>query len=210
MNIKKTLFVFFLLIFLPLNVKALNVSTEIIGNKSASHGDTIFYTIIVDQPLNVYKSEIKYDRNVLNLINVNEVNINTTKKKFEVDRSDSIVIDINSEEVSNIVYTLEFKVKNYSKLKNTKLSLKTLIAKTSEENFTSTEDYVDIDIVENNNEGDYEVDDSDNKITLMVNNIKRLLNNYRDNILYISIFINIVMFIILLINFKRKKVDYDF
>lgn len=209
---KKYVSVVLLIIFLiPFNVNAVKLGTQITGNTKLNPGSTVVYTVIVDQPLNNYKAEVIYDRNVLNLVDVNEVNINTTTKKFEVDKSNSIKVNIESDELSNIIYTIEFKVKEQITTKNTQIEVKTLLSKNKDEEFSLDENYIDIDFeYKESDDSEFLVDDGSKKYKKIVNSVVNVLNNYGNPILYGSLALNILLMILLISSIRRKKVDYDF
>lgn len=210
---KKFILIIVLCLFvLPSKGYALSLGTNIIGNEKVKPGENIIYTVILDQALNEYSAEITYDRSVLNLVNVTEVNINTTTKEFLVEKANPIKINIKSEELANIVYKLEFNVKNYVKATDTELSIKTLTAKTIEEEFTPVVAYEKINIVEDDVlfEEDIPSNEEDNYAKTLVNDIKNILNDYANPITYVSIALNIILIIALITNIRRKRVDYDF
>ena len=127
---KKIIFIITLVLILcPVNISALSLGTKIVGNEKIKPGSNIIYTIILDHPLTEYSAEISYDRDALNLVDVKEININTTEKNFEVEKSNPIFIDIKSEDPANIVYTITFDVKNYTKMSSTEIGIKTTIVK---------------------------------------------------------------------------------
>lgn len=205
---KKFILLISLFIIIPMNAYALKLSTVITGIDTVSKGDSIIYTVIVDRPLNNYKAEITYDRDVLNLVDVKEVNINTTTKNFNVEKSDTIVIDINSENLSNIIYTVEFKVKSYIDISDTKFTVKTLSSK-GEFEFTPDENEISLNIIEEEKD-DTEIVTDNKKINALLDDIKKILSNYGNPILYGSLGLNLIFLIALISNIRRKKVDYDF
>ncbi len=203
--------VLLLLIFLvPLNVKAVKLGTQITGNTKLTPGSTVVYTVIVEQQLNNYKAEITYDRDVLNLVDVAEVNINTTTKTFEVDKSDSIKINIESKELCNVIYTLEFKVKEQTTAKTTQVEVKTLLSKNNDEEFSLDENVIDIDFEYEENDDGYIIEDSSKKYKKALNSVINIINNYGNPIMYGSLVLNIILIIIVISSIRRKKVDYDF
>ncbi len=211
---KKYWFIFILLlIIVPFNVNALKLNTKVTGDDSAFNGSKLVYTIIVDQKLTNYKSEIIYDRDVLNLVDIKEINIDTTTKKFNVDKTESVLVTSESEKNANIIYTIEFKVKDLIKVKHTEIEVKTLLAKNSEQEFNLDDVVFDLNISESN-----VVDDStmDNKsidtsyIKGILNSIKSFSNKTGGWLLYGSLILNIILIISLISSLIRKKVDYDF
>lgn len=211
---KKYWFIFILLlIIVPFNVNALKLNTKVTGDDSAFNGSKLVYTIIVDQKLTNYKSEIIYDRDVLNLVDIKEINIDTTTKKFNVDKTESVLVTSESEKNANIIYTIEFKVKDLIKVKQTEIEVKTLLAKNSEQEFNLDDVVFDLNISESN-----VVDDStmDNKsidtsyIKGILNSIKSFSNKTGGWLLYGSLILNIILIISLISSLIRKKVDYDF
>ena len=210
---KKIIFIITLvLIFSPVNIRALSLGTKIVGNEKIKPGSNIIYTVILDHPLTEYSAEISYDWDALNLVDVKEININTTSKKFEVEKSNPILIDIKSEEAANIVYTITFDVKNYTKMSSTEIGIKTTNAKYESEALTSTEAFINPDIVEKDIlfEDREQHQDQQNSISSMLTSVKNILNNYGSPITYGSIVLNIILFISLTVSIVRKKVDYDF
>lgn len=210
---KKIIFIITLVLTLcPINISALSLGTKIVGNEKIKPGSNIIYTVILDHPLTEYSAEISYDRDALNLVDVKEININTTEKNFEVEKSNPILIDIKSEEPANIVYTLTFDVKNYTKMSSTEIGVKTTKAKYESEVLTSTETFINPDIVEKDIlfEDEKQQQEEGNYISNMLTSVKKILNNYGSPITYGSIILNIILFIALTVSIIRKKVDYDF
>ena len=210
---KKIIFIITLVLTLcPINISALSLGTKIVGNEKIKPGSNIIYTVILDHPLTEYSAEISYDRDALNLVDVKEININTTEKNFEVEKSNPILIDIKSEEPANIVYTLSFDVKNYTKMSSTEIGIKTTKAKYESEVLTSTETFINPDIVEKDIlfEDEKQQQEEENYISNMLTSVKKILNNYGSPITYGSIILNIILFIALTVSIIRKKVDYDF
>lgn len=203
----------FVLLVIPFNVKALKLNTKVAGNDTAFNGSKIIYTVIVDQKLTNYKAEIVYDRDVLNLVDVKEVNIDTTTKKFDVDKADSVFITTESEKDSTIIYTVEFKVKDLIKVNQTSIEVKTLLAKNSEQEFNLDDILFDLNISESNEVDDSTIDKSSidtSYLKGLLNRIKSFSNKTGDWLLYGSIILNIILIISLISSLIRKKVDYDF
>ena len=203
----------FVLLVIPFNVKALKLNTKVAGNDTAFNGSKIIYTVIVDQKLTNYKAEIVYDRDVLNLVDVKEVNIDTTTKKFDVDKADSVFITTESEKDSTIIYTVEFKVKDLIKVNQTSIEVKTLLAKNSEQEFNLDDILFDLNISESNEVDDSTIDKSSidtSYLKGLLNRIKSFSNKAGDWLLYGSIILNIILIISLISSLIRKKVDYDF
>lgn len=209
---KKFIFIALVLIMIPINISALSLGTKIVGNEKIKPGSNIIYTVILDHPLTEYSAEISYDRDALNLVSIEEININTTEKKFVVEKSNPILLNINSEMPANIVYTLTFDVKNYTKMSSTELGIKTTKAKYQKEELTSTEAFINPDIVEEDILfQDEEEHKNENKyISNVLTNVKNILNNYGSPITYGSVALNVILLIALIISVIRKKVDYDF
>ena len=82
---KFIIFVLSIFLLLPVGVNAEKAYTKITGNEKILPGANIVYTVILDRQLTKYDAEITYDRSLLNLVSVNEVKLDTTDKKFEVD-----------------------------------------------------------------------------------------------------------------------------
>lgn len=210
---KRIIFIITLVLILcPVNISALSIGTKIVGNEKIKPGSNIIYTVILDHPLTEYSAEISYDREALNLVDVKEININTTEKKFEVKKSNPILININSEEPANIVYTITFDVKNYTKMSSTEIGIKTTKAKYESEVLTFTETFINPDIVEEDIlfQDEEEQKNGENYFSNMLTSVKKILNNYGSPITYGSIVLNIILFIALIVSIIRKKVDYDF
>lgn len=210
---KKIIFIITLVfMFCPFNIKALSLGTKIVGNEKIKPGSNIIYTVILDHPLTEYSAEISYDRDALNLVDVKEININTTEKNFEVEKSNPILINIKSEEPANIVYTLTFDVKNYTKMSSTEIGIKTKTSKYESEILTSTETFINPDIVEKETlfQETEEENNKENNISNILTSVKKIFNNYGSPITYGSIALNVILFIALMVSIIRKKVDYDF
>ena len=207
---KKYIVLLLLVFLLPLNVKAVKLGTQITGNTKLTPGSTVVYTVIVEQQLNNYKAEITYDRNVLNLVDIKEVNINTTTKKFDVDKSDSINVKIESEEFCNVIYTIEFKVKEQITAKTTQVEVKTLLSKNKDEEFSLDENYIDIDFEYEEDNDEYIIEDNSKKYKKLLNSVANIVKNYGDPIMYGSLGLNLILIIIVISSVRRKKVDYDF
>ncbi len=211
---KKYLWIFiFTLIILPFNVSALKLNTKVTGSDSTFNGSKIVYTIIVDQKLTNYKAEIIYDRDVLNLVDIKEINIDTTTKKFNIDKEESVFVTSESESNSSIIYTVEFKVKDLINIDKTEIEVKTLLAKSSEQEFNIDDVTVDLSISASNAVDDDKLESSavgTSYIKRVLNSIKSLSNKTGDWLLYGSLILNIILIISLIANAIRKKVDYDF
>lgn len=204
----------FLLVIVPSNVYAEKASTKIIGNEKALPGSNVVYTVIVDQPLTKYNAEISYDRTLLNLVSVEEININTTTKTFDVDKQNPIKISINSDNSANIIYKLTFNVKNSAKISDTNIELKTTMAVNNEDEFVTSDELLSLSIVEKDDlfvkDEDQSYDKSENKALALLNNVKVIIKNYGSPIMYASLALNLILLIALISNIRRKRVDYDF
>lgn len=201
-----------LIVFLlvPIEIKALSLGTKIIGNEKVKPGTNVVYTVILDYELDDYSAEITYDRNVLNLVDVKEININTTTVDFNYEKNNPIKIDIKSKAPVKIVYMLEFNVKNFVSEESTEVSIKTLKAKSDDEELTASEDYIKANIVKESIVQEDDSNDEVNEIKSVMNDVKNILNNYGNPITYVSLGLNLILIIILFFNIRRKKVDYDF
>ncbi len=197
-------------LFIPTNIKALSLGTKIIGSEKVRPGANIVYTVVLDYELDKYSAEITYDRNVLNLVDVKEININTTTVDFNFEKSNPIKINVKGKKPVKIVYMLEFNVKNYVKVEETEISIKTLEAKSDDEDLTATEDYIKLEVVKESNVVKENTSDNQSEINRIMNDIKNILNNYGNPITYVSIGLNILLIFLLIFNVRRKKVDYDF
>ena len=211
---KKYWFIFLLiLIVVPLNVKALKLNTKVTGDDSAFNGSKLVYTIIADQKLTNYKAEIIYDRDVLNLVDIKEINIDTTTKKFDVDKTESVFVTAEAQKDSSVIYTVEFKVKDLIKVEQTQIEVKTLLAKSSEQEFILDDVLFDLKISKSNVVDDSTLDNSSldtSYIKGVLNKIKNLSTKTGDWLLYGSLILNIILIISLISSLVRKKVDYDF
>lgn len=208
---KLIIIVMFTIILMPVNTKALTIGTKIIGNEKIKAGNTVMYTVILDHPLNEYSAEISYDREVLNLVDVEEININTTEKKFAVERSNPILVNIKSDEPADIVYTLTFDVKNYTTLDSTEITLKTTKANYQKESLTFTEAFIKPSIIKQDTLFQEEGQNAkDNYLSKTMASIKEVLNEYGNPITYCSLGLNLILLISLIASIMRKKVDYDF
>ena len=211
---KKYLFVFiFILLIIPFNVNALKLNTKVTGDDSAFNGSKLVYTVIVDQKLTNYKAEIIYDRDVLNLVDIKEINIDSTTKKFNVDKEESVFVSSESEANSSIIYTVEFKVKDLINVDKSQVEVKTLLAKSSDQEFNLDDVTVELNISASNTVDDDKLDNNavgTSYIKKFLNSIKSLSNKTGDWLLYGSLILNIVLIISLISSLIRKKVDYDF
>lgn len=212
---KKYWFIIFtlLLLIVPFNVKALKLNTKVTGDDAAFNGSKLVYTVIVDQKLSNYKAEIIYDRDVLNLVDVKEINIDTTTKKFDVDKAESVFVTSESDKDSTIIYTVEFKVKDLIKADQTVIEVKSLLAKNSEQEFNLDDVSFDLNISESNVVDNSTIDKSSidtSYIKSLLNSIKSFSNKTGDWLLYGSLLLNVILIISLISSLIRKKVDYDF
>ena len=57
-------------------------------------------------------------------------------------------------------------------------------------------------VEEDNTDKDY--------ITKTLNDVKNILKDYGNFIMYISLLLNVILIIVLITNIRRKRVDYDF
>ncbi len=198
--------------FIPYGVKADKIYTTITGNDKISSGENIKYTVILDNALTEYSSEITYDRNIFNLVSVDEVKIDTETKSFSVEKDDPIKINITSNVPTIIVYTITFDVKKDISVKNTTLDIKTITSSTivnkKKKNLTSVDQTFEIEVLDK--------DDStiivkkDNSIKNTVGSLRKLVDDYWDIVMYVSLGLNLVLIICLICSLKRKKMDYDF
>lgn len=197
-------------IMFPRNTLALSLGTNIIGNEKVRPGSNIVYTVVLDYELTEYEAEISYDRTVLNLVDVKEININTTTNDFSVEKSNPIKIKAASKESSKIVYMLEFNVKNYLKVDDTEISIKTLNAKNNDEELTASDSYTKVNIVDEAIFDEEEIKTDEDKLKTVLNDIKNVMSDYGEPITYISLGLNLILIILLISSLRRKKVDYDF
>ena len=211
---KKYLLIFiFALIIIPFNVSALKLNTKVTGNDSAFNGSKIVYTIIVDQKLTNYKAEVIYDRDVLNLVDIKEINIDTTTKKFNIEKEESVFVTSEAESNSSVIYTVEFKVKDLINIDKTEIEVKTLLAKSSNQEFNIDDVTVDLSISASNTVDDDKLENSavgTSYIKRVLNSIKSFSTKTGDWLLYGSLILNVILIISLIANAIRKKVDYDF
>ncbi|MDD6879178.1 MAG: hypothetical protein PUD59_02995 [bacterium] len=208
---KKFVFsILLMLFFIPIYVNAASISTKIIGNEKIKPGENIVFTVIVDQLLTEYDCEITYDRNILNLVSVDEVNINTTQKEFNVEKGNPIKLNIKSTNKGNMIYSLTFNVKNSAKADFTEIGLKTNLAKLDDEVYTSNEVYNKLTIVDN----DYLFEEADtteeSEVNKILADVKVILRDYNNLIIFISVSFNLILIFALVSSLRRKKVDYDF
>ena len=199
-----------ILLIIPSYTLALSLGTNIIGNEKVRPGSNIVYTVVLDYELTEYEAEVNYDRSVLNLVDVKEININTTNKEFLIEKSNPIKIKSTSSEAAKIVYTLEFNVKNYLKVNDTEVSIKTITAKNNDEELTASESYIKANIVNEAIFDDEEIETDKNKVQSLLNDIKGVMNDYGDPITYVSLGLNLLLITLLISSIRRKKVDYDF
>jgi len=209
---KLYLIVVLILLLFPINISALSLGTKIVGNEKIKTGSNIIYTVILDHPLNEYSAEISYDREALNLVDIKEININTTEKSFVVEKSNPILVNIKSEEPANIVYTLTFDVKNYTEMSSTEIKINTTKAKYQSEVLTTTEEFIKPSIVEEDVlfEQSEPTQSKNNYISKILTNLKHILNEYGSPITTGSIILNLLLIVALITSLIRKKVDYDF
>ena len=208
---KKIVFsILIVFLLIPININALSLGTKIIGSEKVRPGTNIVYTVILDYELDNYSAEITYDRNVLNLVDVKEININTTTVDFNFEKNNPIKIDVKSKKPVKIVYMLEFNVKNYVSEEETEINIKTLVAKSDDEELTASEGYIKVDVVKEKIVTEDESSNDSNELNSIMNNVKNILNNYGNPITYVSIGLNLVLFVLLIFIVRRKKVDYDF
>lgn len=201
-----------LLLLLPFKVEADKLYTKISGNKEVIPGANIVYTVVVDRPLTEYEAVIEYDRSVLNLIDIEEISIDTSERTFEVLKDSPVSVKVNGNTESNIIYSIIFKAKNNILASNTDISINTTTAKIGSDLLTFDkvdyrvtfieEDPLFVDEEPNDVENDY--------LNKVVNSVGTLLNEYGNPITYVSLGLNILLFILLINSFRRKRVDYDF
>lgn len=200
-------FIFFLF---PSIVYAEKITTKIIGSDKVQPTETILYTIIIDKQLTEYSAEITYDRNVLNFVSIEEVNVNTTEKEFNYEKKDPIVINSKSVEPANIIYTITFNVKKYFKSDSTEISINTKLAKNSSDVYDTVETVKKINVVEEENILEEADDEKQSELSKTLISISKVLKQYDNQITIVSIGLNMVLLILLIISIRRKKVDYDF
>ena len=183
------------------DVKAEKINTTIVGVENVKPGENVSYTVIVDTPLTEYSAEIKYDREVLNLVSVEEVNIDTTTKDFKYEKNDPIIINAKSKEEANIIYYITFTIKNYSKDSKT--------ANNGSDKYSSEEVFNKI-IISEQNDLFIKKDDGSSEISNVINKLSKIFKQNDNVIMIVSISLNFILLILLIISLKRKKVDYDF
>ena len=105
---------------------------------------------------------------------------------------------------------LEFNVKNYLKVDDTEISIKTLNAKNNDEELTASESYTKVNIVDEAIFDEEEIKTDEDKLKTVLNDIKNVMSDYGEPITYISLGINLLLIILLISSLRRKKVDYDF
>ena len=99
---------------LIIDVSADRIYTKIAGNKEAKAGDTVVYTVIVDKALNEYEATIEYDRNVLNLVNIEDIKLDTPERTFNVLRDNPTTVKVKSNSAVSIIYTITQSIKAYN------------------------------------------------------------------------------------------------
>ena len=191
------------------DVKAEKINTTIVGVENVKPGENVSYTVIVDTPLTEYSAEIKYDREVLNLVSVEEVNIDTTTKDFKYEKNDPIIINAKSKEEANIIYYITFTIKNYSKDSTTEISIVTKTANNGSDKYSSEEVFNKI-IISEQNDLFIKKDDGSSEISNVINKLSKIFKQNDNVIMIVSISLNFILLILLIISLKRKKVDYDF
>lgn len=203
--------ILFLLFLLPVLVKAEEVSnTKIIGNQKIKPGENIVFTVIVDQLLNEYDAEITYDRNVLNLVSVDEININSTEKTFNIEKGNPVKLNIKSNIKGNIIYYISFNVKNSTKAEATEIGIKTNLAKAGEEVYKTNEVFNKLTIVENDFLFEEDEPEEETEVQKILADVKVMLKDYNNLIIFVSISFNLILIFALISSLRRKKVDYDF
>lgn len=207
----------FCIFIIPLSVNAEKVYTTVVGNDKVRSGSNIKYIVILDKTLTEYEAEITYDRNVLNLVSVDEVKIDSQTKAFSVEKSDPIKISVTSEKPTLIAYAITFDVKNSAKFNNTELGLKTINSSTIISEKTQKLETVDTNytiVYDGDDVLDNKYNDSDAKndssIKNTVNDFKKIFDDYGDIITYSSLILNLILVICLIRSLIIKKVDYDF
>ena len=208
----KKYFIFAFLIFLmfPGFVYAEKITTKIVGNEKVQPTQTIKYTVIVDRPLTEYSAEISYDREVLNLVGVEEINISTATRDFNYDKVDPIKITFKSKEESLIIYSLTFSVKKFFKYDSTDITINTKLAKDSSDVFESVETIQKINVVEEDYVYQETEEEKPNELSKTLTSISNILKEYDNPIIIVSLSLNFVLIVLLIISIRRKKVDYDF
>lgn len=208
----KKLFVFAITIFmlLPMSVNAEKVYTKITGNEKIRPGENIVYTIILDRNLTKYEAEITYDRNVLNLVSIEEVKIDTAERSFNVEKSNPIKVSVDSSSPTLIIYTVVFNAKNNINVQKTEINVKILTAINGNESFNSDTAYFNMNFIEEDSLFVEEDNTDKDYITKILNDVKNILKDYGNFIMYISLLLNVILIIVLITNIRRKRVDYDF
>ena len=211
---KKVMYVLilFVMIFTVDNVNADKLYTKISGNKEVRPGENIVCTVIADRNLTEYESILEYDREVLNLVSIDEVKLDTSNRTFNVIRDDVTSIKISGSVATPVIYAINFTAKNNINVLNTDISIKTVKAKVGSESLTfDTVDYR-IKFVEEDSLfiEDKEETNSDNILSKFATDIGKIFNEYGNPIMWGSIGLNILLIILLINSIRRKKVDYDF
>ena len=201
-----------LLLLIPLNVNADKLYTKVSGNEEVIPGANIVYTVVVDRLLTEYEAVIEYDRDVLNLVNIEEIKIDTATRTFEVVKDAPVSVKVKGDSQTSIIYAITFTAKNNISVVNTDISINTTIAKIGKDSLTFDsvdyritfveEDPLFVDEEQKNSEDDY--------LKKVVNSFGTLLNEYGSPITYVSLGLNILLIILLINSARRKRVDYDF
>lgn len=210
---KKVVLIFVtLLLLIPFNVNADKLYTKISGNKEVVPGANIVYTVVVDRPLTEYEAIIEYDRTVLNLINIQEISIDTSERTFETVKDAPVSVKVKGNTETSIIYAITFMAKNNISLTNTDISINTTTAKIGNDLLTFDKvDYRITFVEEDPLFVEEEITEDENDyLTKVVNSVGTLLNEYGSPITYVSVGLNILLFILLINSIRRKRVDYDF
>lgn len=205
--------VIFLLLLIPLlivDVNADRIYTKISGNKEAKAGDTVVYTVIVDKALNEYEATIEYDRNVLNLVNIEDIKLDTPDRSFNVLRDNPTTVKVKSNSAVSIIYTVTFTLKNNINLINTDIQIKTIKALSGSDSLTSDSSDYRINIVKKDKLFEEEDSNNNGQLGSIMNDVGRIMKKYGNPIMYSSVILNILLLVLLINSIRRKKVDYDF
>ena len=200
------------LLLVPINVSADKLYTKISGNEEILPGANIVYTVILDTPLTEYEAVIEYDRDILNLVSVDEVKIDTAERTFEVVKDTPATVKINSDEQTTIIYKITFMAKNNISVSNTNIGINTSKAVLGKDSLIFDEVDYKISFIEEDPLfiDEDEINNEDNYLDKAVNSVGKLLQQYGNPITYVSLGLNVMLLILLINSGRRKRVDYDF
>ena len=207
---KKVIFLLLLIPLLIIDVSADRIYTKIAGNKEAKAGDTVVYTVIVDKALNEYEATIEYDRNVLNLVNIEDIKLDTPERTFTVLRDNPTTVKVKSNSAVSIIYTITFTLKNNINSVNTDIQIKTIKALSGSDSLTSDSSDYRINIVKKDKLFEEENSNDNGQLDSIMSNVGKVMKKYGSPIMYGSVALNILLLILLINSIRRKKVDYDF